>query len=104
MTRYTPGVVEVGLHVPVTAVVPVTVILAGHPGVRPVSGEVRVVRVTRPVKPPDGVTVMVELPVAPELKSAGDDAETVKSPPLVTVADTWTALEAVPTLPVTVIV
>src|SRR5713226_4960643 len=36
---------------------------------------------TAPVKPPDGVIVIVELPVAPVLKSAGDVAVIVKSPP-----------------------
>ncbi len=39
------------------------------------------VRVTAPVKPPDGVIVIVELPVAPVLKSAGELAVIVKSPP-----------------------
>src|SRR2546422_3016446 len=38
-----------------------------------------VLRVTVPVKPPDGVTVIVELPVAPVLKSAGEVAEIAKS-------------------------
>ncbi len=37
------------------------------------------VRATAPVKLPIGVTVIVELPVAPVLKSAGDVAEIVKS-------------------------
>ena len=86
-TRYTPGVVEVGRQLPVTAAVLVTVRLAGQLGVRTVAGEGVAVRVTDPVKPPDGVTVIVELPVAPELKSAGEEAEIAKSPPLVTVRD-----------------
>ena len=47
--------------------------------VRPVTGETTVLRVTVPVKPPIGVTVIVELPVAPVLKSAGEDAEIEKS-------------------------
>src|SRR2546426_8481409 len=47
--------------------------------VRPVEGETTVLRVTVPVKPPDGVTVIVELPVAPVLKSAGEIAEIVRS-------------------------
>jgi len=38
-----------------------------------------VVRVTVPVKLPIGVMVIVELPVAPELKSAGEDAWMVNS-------------------------
>jgi len=38
-----------------------------------------VVRLTAPVKPPDGVIVIVELPVAPVLKSAGELAVIVKS-------------------------
>ena len=48
---------------------------------RPVEGETTVVRLTAPVKPPDGVIVIVELPVAPVLKSAGDVAVIVKSAP-----------------------
>ncbi len=112
VTRYVPGVVEVGLHFPVTAVVPVTVRLAGQPGVRPVVGVVEVVRVTVPVNPPDGVMVTVELPVAlralteaPVLKSAGEVAVIVKSPPgAVTVAATLPDLVAVPTVPITVTV
>ncbi len=46
-------------------------------------------RVTAPVKPPDGVIVIVELPVAPVLKSAGDEAKIEKSAPTmkVNVAD-----------------
>ena len=46
---------------------------------RPVAGETTVFRVTAPVKPPIGVIVIVELPVAPVLKSAGDVAEMEKS-------------------------
>jgi len=58
----------------VTGAVPVTVRLVGQRGVRPVPGEVDVVRATVPVNPCNGVMVMVELPAAPELKSAGDVA------------------------------
>ncbi len=43
------------------------------------------VRLTAPVNPPDGVMVIVELPVAPVLKSAGDEAEIEKSAPIVKV-------------------
>ena len=60
-------------------------------------------RVTAPVKLPIGVIVIVELPVAPVLKSAGDEAEIVKS----TVAKVKTGAawcEAVPGVPVPVIV
>jgi hypothetical protein len=53
--------------------------LAGQLAVRPVEGETIVVRVTVPVKAPIGVTVIVELPVAPVLKSAGEDAWIVNS-------------------------
>jgi hypothetical protein len=53
--------------------------LGGQLAVRPVEGEAVVVRVTVPVKPPIGVTVIVELPVAPVLKSAGEVAEIEKS-------------------------
>jgi len=76
---------EDGAHVPVTAPV-VTVRLAGQFAVRPVDGETTVLRVTVPTKPPDGVTVIVELPVAPALKSAGDVAVIVKSAAKVKVA------------------
>ena len=68
---------EDGAHVPVTAPV-VTVRLAGQLAVRPVAGETTVLRVTVPVKLPIGVIVIVELPVAPVLKSAGDEAEIEK--------------------------
>ena len=80
---------EDGLQVPVTALGPVTVRLVGQLAVRPVAGETTVFRVTAPVKPPDGVTVTVELPVAPVLKSAGDEAAIEKSAPTtkVNVAD-----------------
>jgi hypothetical protein len=78
---------EEGLQVPVTAPV-VTVRLAGQLAVRPVAGETTVLRVTVPVKLPIGVTVIVELPVAPVLKSAGEVAEIEKS----TVANVNTAV------------
>ena len=86
MTRYVPGVEEDGAHVPLTALGPVTVRLVGQLAVSPVDGETTVVRVTVPVKPLTGVTVIVELPVAPVLKSAGEEAEIVKSPPKVNMA------------------
>src|SRR2546428_12850404 len=57
-----------------------TVRLVGQLAARPVEGETTVVRLTAPVKPPDGVIVIVELPVAPVLKSAGELAVIVKSP------------------------
>ena len=64
---------------------------------RPVDGETTVLRVTVPVKPPDGVTVIVELPVAPVLKSAGEVAEIVKSALKVKVAVVgWEAVPGVP--------
>jgi len=69
---------EDGLQVPVTAP-ETTVRLVGQLAARPVDGETTVVRVTAPVKLPIGVIVIVELPVAPVLKSAGEDAEIVKS-------------------------
>ncbi|TMH94339.1 hypothetical protein E6H37_07370 [Candidatus Bathyarchaeota archaeon] len=58
-----------------------TVKLAGQLAARPVEGETTVVRLTAPVKPADGVIVIVEVPVAPVLKSAGELAVIVKSPP-----------------------
>jgi hypothetical protein len=67
-----------GLHLPVINPV-VTFKLAGQLGVSPVVGETVVVRVTMPVNPLMGVIVMVELPVAPVLKSAGVVAAMVKS-------------------------
>ena len=76
--RYVPGVEDVGLHVPVTALGPAITRLAGQLAARP-ADETVVVRVTVPVKLPTGVTVIVELPVAPVLKSAGEVAEIVKS-------------------------
>ena len=75
------------MQVPVTTP-DVTVRLAGQLAARPVEGETTVVRVTAPVKPPIGVTVIVELPVAPVLKSAGEVAVIVKS----TVANVNTAV------------
>ena len=89
VTRYVPGVDDAGLHVPVTAIVPVIVRLVGQLAVRPLEGETVVVRLTEPVNPPDGVTVTVELPVAPVLKSAGDVTVIVKSPPNVNIALAW---------------
>ena len=63
-----------------TALGPVITRLGGQLAVRPVDGETVVVKVTVPVKPPIGVTVIVELlPVAPVLKSAGEVAEIEKS-------------------------
>ena len=61
--------------------------LVGQLAVRPVDGETTVVRATVPVKPLTGVTVIVELPVAPVLKSAGEEAEMVKSPVKVNMAE-----------------
>ena len=55
-----------------------TVRLLGQPGVRPVLGEVDVAIVTVPANPFDGMMVIVELPEAPELKSAGDVATSEK--------------------------
>ena len=78
VTRYVPGVEDDGAHVPATAP-DVTVRLEGQLAARPVDGETTVVRVTVPVKVPIGVTVIVELPVAPVLKSAGEVAEIEKS-------------------------
>jgi len=70
----------------VTALAPVITRLVGQLALRPVDGETVVVSCTVPVKPPDGVIVIVELPVAPALKSAGEVAVIEKSPPKVNVA------------------
>jgi hypothetical protein len=80
VTRYVPAVEDPGLHVAVTALEPVTARLGGQFALRPVDGETVTTRVTVPVKPLTGVTVIVELPVAPVLKSAGEVAAIVKSP------------------------
>ena len=72
------------MQVPVTAP-EVTVRLVAQLAVRPVEGETTVLRVTVPVKPPIGVIVIVELPIAPVLKSAGDEAVIAKSAPTVKV-------------------
>jgi hypothetical protein len=85
----------------VTSAVPVTVRLFGHPGVRPVPGEVEVVMVTVPVNPFSGVMVIVELPVAPELKSAGDVAVTSKSGAAVTLTEMKSVWVRFPLVPVT---
>jgi hypothetical protein len=77
VTRYTPGLMDEGLQVPVIDVV-VTFKPAGQLGTSP-EGATVVVRVTLPLNPLIGVTVTVELPVAPVLKSAGVVAEIVKS-------------------------
>ncbi len=77
----------------------VTVRLAGQLAVRPVAGETTVLRVTAPVKPPDGVIVIVELPVAPVLKSAGDVAVIEKSAPIVKVKVADVGWDAVPGVP-----
>jgi len=53
--------------------------LAGQFAVSPLDGETTVVKLTVPVNPLIGVMVMVELPVAPVLKSAGEVAVMVKS-------------------------
>ena len=53
--------------------------LVGQLAVKPAEGETVVESVTIPVNPLTGVMVMLERPVAPELKSAGDVAVTLKS-------------------------
>jgi hypothetical protein len=85
----------------VTGAGPVTVRLLGHPGVRPVLGEVEVVMVTVPVNPFSGMMVIMELPVAPELKSAGDVAVTSKSGAAVTVTVMKRVWFRLPLVPVT---
>ena len=71
--------------------------LVGQFAARPVEGETTVVSETAPVKPPIGVMVIVELPVAPVLKSAGEDAEIVKSPVKVKVIEKeWDAVPGEP--------
>jgi hypothetical protein len=72
--------VDENVQVPVTAVVPVTLRLAGQLTVRPVDGVVDGVMLTVPVKPFSGVTVRVDdAPVAPLLKLTGEVAVNVKS-------------------------
>jgi hypothetical protein len=69
---------------------------------RPVEGETVTVRVTVPVKPPEGVMVTVELPVPPAVKSAGEVAEMEKS--AANANEEAVAWEAVPGEPVPVMV
>jgi len=84
------------VQVPVTVPV-VTVRLVGQLAVSPVDGETVVVSVMVPVNPADGVIVIVELPVAPVLKSAGEVAEIVKSPVKVKVIEKeWDAVPGEP--------
>ena len=78
-----------GLQLVATALGPVITTLAGQFAVRPVEGETVMVRLIVPVSPPDGVMVIVELPVAPVLKSAGEVAVIEKSPPKVNTAFVW---------------
>jgi len=94
---------EDGAHVPVTAP-ETTVKLVGQLAARPVEGETTVVRLTAPVNPPEGVMVIVELPVAPVLKSAGDEAVIAKSAPTVKVNTTEVECDAVPGEPAPAIV
>src|SRR2546425_13197315 len=88
-----------GVHALVTGLEPVTVRLGGQFAVRPVEGETTVLRVTVPVKPPIGVIVIVELPIAPVLKSAGDEAVIAKSAPTVKVKVADIGWDAVPGVP-----
>ena len=63
-----------------TAVVPVTARLVGHPTIRPVVGDTVETMLTVPVKPFRGVTVIVDdAPVAPVLKLTGEVAVNWKS-------------------------
>ena len=62
------------------------------------------VRLTAPVNPPEGVMVIVELPVAPVLKSAGDEAVIAKSAPTVKVNTAGVECDAVPGEPAPAIV
>jgi hypothetical protein len=88
-----------GLHVPVTALGPVTVRLVGQLAVSPVDVETVVVRVTVAVKPLTGLSVIVELPVAPVLKSAGEVALIVKSTTPLKVNVAVVGCEVVPGVP-----
>ena len=78
--------------------------LVGQLAARPVEGETTVARLTAPVKPPEGVMVIVELPVAPVLKSAGDEAVIAKSVPTVKVNTAGAECDAVPGEPAPAIV
>ena len=89
---------EVGWQIPVTDAFPLTgtMRLVGQPGVRPGLGEVDVAIVTVPANPFDGVMVMVELPEAPELKSAGDVATIEKVGAKLTYTEMVTACVSLP--------
>ncbi len=72
-----PEVEEAGLHV-VVVVPEVTERVEGQFAVSPVEGVIIVFKVTFPLKLPIEARVMVEIPVAPELKSAGEVADKEK--------------------------
>jgi hypothetical protein len=78
--------------------------LAGQFAPSPVDGVTNELRVTFPLKLPIEVRVIVELPVPPELKSAGDVAEREKSGTSKTVTRTVVERERELVLPVMVTV
>ena len=75
MTVYVPGVEELKVAVDV----PDESDVGLKETVSPVAGEMTSVRLTDPVKPVDGATVTVELPVAPDTKLTGLVADMPKS-------------------------
>jgi hypothetical protein len=78
--------------------------LAGQFATSPVDGVTNELRVTFPLKLPIEVRVIVELPIPPELKSAGDVAEREKSGTSKTVTRTVVERERELVLPVMVTV
>src|SRR5689334_4354184 len=90
--RVDDGAVTFSVRVPVTAAVPVTLIASGFgeqvtPGGNAAAGQVTL---TVPVNPPVGVTVMVDVPLAPAVAVAALPPM-VKEPELVTVMVTAVA-------------
>jgi len=90
------GAATATVKLPVTAVVPVTLIVKGFgeqvtPAGKPVAGQVTF---TLPVNPPVGVTVIVEVPLLPAVAVTALPP-TVNDPVLVTVMVVVGALEVV---------
>jgi hypothetical protein len=98
-----PGVEEDGLHVPVT-VPEMTERLAGQFALSSVDGVTIVLRVTFPLKLPIEARIIIELPVPPVLKSAGEVADKEKSGTSTNVTRTFVECEMELVLPVTVTV
>jgi len=80
-------------NVPVTAVVPVTLIVSGEDGQVTPDGSVDAVTTTFPVKPPLGVTVIVDPAAAPDAELNVSAVEATVNVPRVPVIVKVTAAE-----------